>query len=342
MSEPVDPRIAQLLQPTPAERAPVLEDRELSAMRVRLQPTTMERRSLRPRRLPRRRWPVMAVAAVALLALGLAWSQRPIDLPSVGEIAVLSTVDGQVLTPAAVATGAGTLVVEARSERGARVRLDEGRAVFEVDPRGEGRALVVVAGEVEVSVTGTRFSVARDGEQVHVRVERGAVAVQWPGGARNLRAGERWSGPVPAVSVVEAVPAPEVASREPAAVEAVPLKPVPPKTVPPKTGSAKTGSAEPRPDPTTARSAARAWARVLDGVDSGVAPERTVSAVDAFLAAHATSPLHFEARWLRARTRVEAMGDCTGAAEDIAVLRSAGGRWKAQVDSLKMACDRPL
>jgi transmembrane sensor len=82
-------------------------------------------------------------------------------------------------------------------QSGACIRVDRGRAHFEVTPRGSS-ALRVLAGEVEVMVVGTRFVVDRtvaDGHhEVSVAVEEGAVRVMRPGSpGLELEAGQTWS-----------------------------------------------------------------------------------------------------------------------------------------------------
>lgn len=82
-----------------------------------------------------------------------------------------------------------------RTGRGApdRVELavDRGRTTFDVKPGGP-RAWVVDAGPVVVRVLGTRFTVARDGDDVSVTVERGKVQVESRGVVRVLTAGEKF------------------------------------------------------------------------------------------------------------------------------------------------------
>ncbi len=70
--------------------------------------------------------------------------------------------------------------------------LEAGTTTFDIKPGGP-RAWVVHAGEVRVRVLGTRFTVAREGEHVHVSVARGKVRVESariPGDARDLVAGD--------------------------------------------------------------------------------------------------------------------------------------------------------
>ena len=72
-----------------------------------------------------------------------------------------------------------------------RVSLLEGEAHFEVERRP--RRFIVRAGDVEVIVLGTAFTVQRRGGAVSVAVQRGRVQVDDGQGSRVLEAGDRWS-----------------------------------------------------------------------------------------------------------------------------------------------------
>lgn len=126
-----------------------------------------------------------ALQAIALAgggALPRAWSA---EAPSTVELD-----DGSRLE---LAAGARLGPRDGRSE-GDRVDLvlEGGAVTFDVKPGGL-RPWTIEAGETRVRVLGTRFTVARDGEHVHVAVERGKVRVEsahLPAGARDLVAGE--------------------------------------------------------------------------------------------------------------------------------------------------------
>jgi transmembrane sensor len=95
-----------------------------------------------------------------------------------------------------------------RGSTGSRVdfALTHGRVTLDVVPGGP-RRWSIRAGDVEVSVLGTRFSVERGAEVVRVHVERGHVRVRGervPGGARDLYAGQE------AVVTERAAPPPTV------------------------------------------------------------------------------------------------------------------------------------
>jgi transmembrane sensor len=94
-----------------------------------------------------------------------------------------------------------------------RVRLQRGKAAFEVAKRPS-RSFQVEAGAVKVSVVGTQFTVLRDGEHVHVSVDRGVVDVGMSGHTARLTAGGSWDSG----EVEEAALAPAPPVREPAPV----------------------------------------------------------------------------------------------------------------------------
>lgn len=82
--------------------------------------------------------------------------------------------------------------------------LESGNATFDIRPGGP-RAWTIEAGDTRVRVLGTRFTVARTDNHVHVSVERGKVRVEsarLAGGGRDLTAGQE-------VDVSDAKPAPE-------------------------------------------------------------------------------------------------------------------------------------
>lgn len=170
------------------------------------------------RRAPRVLWPVLAAAAVLLVAIG-AWVALGAPSPAAGPTAAgAATVlrAGRELAPAeagvlrsgdAVRAGTGgatlawtegtraeldagsTLAVAEPGPRKALV-LEAGGLLVEAAPQGAGSGLGVRAGRLEVAVVGTRFRVAsRDGAAT-VAVERGSVAVAVGRERRTLAAGE--------------------------------------------------------------------------------------------------------------------------------------------------------
>ena len=102
------------------------------------------------------------------------------------------------------------MTVEEDAPERAHVRLERGRARFEVMRRPE-RSFTVRAGAVTVSVVGTTFGVEIVADRVGVTVEKGAVEVDWGLGQKQLLAGE--SGWFPPLAVTAQSQAPVASSR---------------------------------------------------------------------------------------------------------------------------------
>jgi transmembrane sensor len=112
------------------------------------------------------------------------------------------------------------LSIEEDAPERVHLRLDRGRARFEVTRRPE-RSFSVRAGSVTVSVIGTTFGVEVVADRVGVSVEKGAVEVDWGVGQKRLLAGESgWFPPL----VTSAVP--ELGQAEP--LRSAPADPQPP------------------------------------------------------------------------------------------------------------------
>ena len=103
--------------------------------------------------------------------------------------------------------------------------LERGAAWFAVAPRGERSAFVVTAGDTHVRVIGTRFRVARHGEEAAVQVEHGTVEVQFRGATTRVGAGEEWTSKRP--TAVGAVRVAAAAEPAPAEIEPAPAAPEP-------------------------------------------------------------------------------------------------------------------
>src|SRR5689334_384438 len=125
--------------------------------------------------------------------------------------------------------------------------LERGAAWFAVAPRGDRAAFVVTAGDTVVRVVGTRFRVARSGEEATVQVEHGTVEVQFRGAMTRVGTGEEWTSKQPtsvaAVRVAEIEIQPEPARPEPAPL--APGSSVDPST----TSGARTTTPMPTPAP---------------------------------------------------------------------------------------------
>jgi hypothetical protein len=85
------------------------------------------------------------------------------------------------------------VVVSEETEQGRLLVLDRGSIVCGVAPRSGDAPLIVQAGNTQVRVIGTRFSVTRQDESAHVKVFKGVVEVTSAGRSLRLTAGEEWS-----------------------------------------------------------------------------------------------------------------------------------------------------
>jgi hypothetical protein len=175
-----------------------------------------------PRRMVR--WGLAAAAAAALVVVLWPGDEPTVEVPVVAIIMAPEVeipaplVAPRLLGPGRAELGADavevmeggrvTVISEAASDGPSahtRLRLDQGRARFEVGKRTGGATFSVVAGDFQVRVIGTAFEVERSPFQV--LVESGVVAVlqhtqQW-----TLRAGDRFSeGRVVRAAVAPPVP----------------------------------------------------------------------------------------------------------------------------------------
>ena len=144
-----------------------------------------------------RRAPVTAPTTAATLVDGT-W----LESPASGPAAAVVLADGS-----RVALGAKSRL-RFTSTRANAVRLDLERGRVDVQATHvEGRTFVVGAGDVEVYVVGTRFTVEDDGP-VRVHVEEGKVRVHDPSGDHFVAGGEEWAEealpPTPAPSADDA------------------------------------------------------------------------------------------------------------------------------------------
>ncbi len=178
------------------------------------------RSSAPPARRPARRaWIVAALGAAVAAAAVLALLVRPFAEPPVDGMytsRVVTTDDATHTTVGDVSMDVAprtALVIVGGADRGWVVSLERGSADFAVPPRQGRPPFVVQAGGARVEVVGTRFSVAREGDDVAVEVDAGVVQVTRGGDSTRVRAGERWpaaerrpAGPTAAPRTTEAEP----------------------------------------------------------------------------------------------------------------------------------------
>jgi len=185
------------------------------------------------------RWVFVCTALAGATAAGLFWFVSPRGLaPALGRSEHALQADAKLETKTdelAVTLGDGSSVklasqseVDVHGSQSSAISLSLSRGELSCDvTHRQGRKFSVVAGDVEVRVVGTKFSVKRalgERPRVEVRVTRGVVEVvsaRRPGAVARVVAGENWSqddGSAPALL------APTAAVLEPAAANAEPLK----------------------------------------------------------------------------------------------------------------------
>jgi transmembrane sensor len=202
------------------------------------------------------------------------------------------------------------------SARPKAIRIDLERGSVDIEATHvEGRTFVVGAGGYEVRVVGTHFAVRRDpGDQIVVRVDRGAVVVAAAGSAggetRRLGAGEQWSAP-------DGVPARVSAVAEPAPSLTAMGEPVPPPGAEP-TPSPPVAAVERAPQTSAAAHRDATAKELFDDAQRARADGRPFDAARAFDRLRRTYPQDPRAAlsaFELGRLRLDALGDPRGAEE---------------------------
>ncbi len=178
--------------------------------------TRLDATVVTPQRTRRRLWLAMPLAAAAALALVVfALRNRPAlvqhDDDSPARVVAGASASAVSFGDAHITLDAFSAVVMESDHHTALI--EHGAAWFAVAPRGARPPFEVRAGDATVRVIGTRFRVARDGEQVAVAVDHGRVAVDFRGSHVELGAGTSWISTKPdEIAAASSLPAePEVA-----------------------------------------------------------------------------------------------------------------------------------
>ena len=142
-----------------------------------------------------RRWlPRVAVAATLLLAFSVfaRVSLRRMD-PTLSRVSTGAIASHLALPGIVLDVGPESAVVVSGDARESQlVVLDRGEITCEVAHRRPGVPLIIQAGEVQVEVVGTQFSVTRLEETARVVVREGVVKVSARGITTSVHAGESW------------------------------------------------------------------------------------------------------------------------------------------------------
>lgn len=146
-------------------------------------------------------------------AAGIQSNQTPVRI---GERAIVTPLEPETEV---VATRVTTTSID--------VRLDRGAAHFEVGPNKRA-PFRVLAGDVEIEVVGTEFTVARRQQQTIVQVSHGVVLVRSNGTEYTLRAGDRAQFPSQVEPTKTADTIPPAAMPVPAAMTAPTRSPLSP------------------------------------------------------------------------------------------------------------------
>lgn len=279
----------------------------------------------------------LATAALALLVGGL-WlrGQRPLEIDAEGaQLAALETPSQFTLSDGSKVEvePQASLTVEVLQEGEVRLALARGKARFQVS-KNKARSFRVAAGDVEVRVVGTRFTVDREAAEVTVLVEEGIVEVRHGASLEKLTAGQRWDSastapasalePVAVEPVAPSVPEP-VAAPAPVAAEPVAAAHRPPPAKPAKRAEAAEAA--------EASSADALFARALEA-RRGTDPVEAESTLQAFLGRYPKDRRAGVAAFELGRLRMDVSHDNAGALSALSRALSLSPRAAFAEDAL--------
>ena len=171
----------------------------------------------RPIRAPRRSSHYLGFAAAAMAAMVagvIGWKLRgaPVQAPVVAEAPLQVSTDAHggtlAIGDATIQSDPSTVFAVTRPDGGVLVELSRGRVALKVAKRGNRPPLVVRAGDTDVIVVGTQFSVDYgDGTgEVDVRVTEGVVKVVRHHQEVRVAIGQAWETPRGVIALADARP----------------------------------------------------------------------------------------------------------------------------------------
>lgn len=216
--------------------------------------------SMRPPAPVRRPWLVPAVAAFAIAAGVLVYTQWPVAPAPVAHVAPshIETGTGRSFVQLGFATldvgPESEVTTSGDEEHGMVVVLERGSVDCEVSPRDRRPPLVVQAGNVRVTVVGTHFTVRREPSGTSVTVTHGVVDVAHDGTVTHVRAGEGWPPVLAASSTAGMAPPPPSISTSASLSSSPPRPHVPaPPAAPSDQAQYERAASLERSDPAEAR-----------------------------------------------------------------------------------------
>ena len=154
---------------------------------------------------------LVAAAAAALVLVLTGGDQNTERAVVVSRLVTEGAPSSITVKDAAITAAPHTALLVTEGKSGIQVILERGAVDCSIPPQKARAPFVVIAGEVQVSVTGTRFSVARFGDTAEVEVTRGEVTILAGGRRYRVSAGQRWPA---RTTGVEPDPEPELELSE--------------------------------------------------------------------------------------------------------------------------------
>ncbi len=178
----------------------------------------------------------LALACMTVAAGGFLVVSRPdrnsdevaVSIQSTSEISTQDSPTSIVLRGASLEVHSHSDVAIEQLGDNLAIQIDEGGITMHVEPRDHEAPVTVSAGNVQIEVVGTTFSVYREMSQTHVVVAEGIVAVSHGDKRELVRAGEQWPAQTKTTeaSAIASSPVQKVDPAEDQELRQAPGKPV--------------------------------------------------------------------------------------------------------------------